>query len=146
MYQGSIMFASVTPLIDGAVDEAKLRSLVEFYMENGTDAIVACGITGKSSTVEHDKVVRIVEDQVNKRVPLIAGTGSNATREAIEIMQHARELSADGELLVTPDCNRSSLDGLFLAFKAIADAVALPYVFFEGRFLFIKLPTVLTSW
>jgi 4-hydroxy-tetrahydrodipicolinate synthase len=133
MFQGSIV-AIVTPFIDGAVDEEKLRELVEFQIENGTDAIVPCGTTGESSTldyVEHDRVVKIVVEQVNRRVPVIAGTGSNCTREAIEITQHAKELGADGALLVTPYYNKPSQQGLFLHYKSIADAVALPQVLYN---------------
>ena len=133
MFQGSIV-AIVTPFINGAVDEEKLRELVEFQIENGTDAIVPCGTTGESSTltyVEHDRVIKIVVEQVNKRVPVIAGTGSNSTREAIEITRHAKELGADGALLVTPYYNKPSQEGLFLHYKSIADAVALPQVLYN---------------
>jgi len=133
MFQGSIV-AIVTPFINGAVDEEKLRQLVEFQIENGTDAIVPCGTTGESSTLdyeEHDRVIQIVVEQVNKRVPVIAGTGSNSTREAIEITQHAKDLGADGALLVTPYYNKPSQEGLYLHYKAIADAVALPQVLYN---------------
>jgi 4-hydroxy-tetrahydrodipicolinate synthase len=133
MFQGSIV-AIVTPFNNGAVDEEKLRELVEFQIENGTDAIVPCGTTGESSTlsyVEHDRVIKVVVEQVNKRVPVIAGTGSNSTHEAIEITQHAKELGADGALLVTPYYNKPSQEGLYLHYKAIADAVALPQVLYN---------------
>ena len=145
MFQGSIV-AIVTPFINGEVDEEKLRELVEFQIENGTDAIVPCGTTGESSTldyVEHDRVIKIVVEQVNKRVPVIAGTGSNSTREAIEITRHAKELGADGALLVTPYYNKPSQEGLYLHYKAIADAVALPQVLYNvpGRTSVNLLPT-----
>ncbi len=133
MFKGSIV-AIVTPFLDGAVDEEKLRDLVEFQLENGTDGVVPCGTTGESSTldyVEHDRVIKIVVDQVNKRVPVIAGVGSNSTREAIQITQHAKELGADGALLVTPYYNKPSQEGLFLHYKSIADAVALPQVLYN---------------
>ena len=133
MFQGSIV-AIVTPFNNGAVDEEKLRELVEFQIENGTDAIVPCGTTGESSTLdyeEHDRVIKIVVEQVNKRVPVIAGTGSNSTREAIEITQHAKELGADGALLVTPYYNKPSQEGLYLHYMAVADAVALPQVLYN---------------
>ena len=133
MFQGSIV-AIVTPFHNGAVDEEKLRELVEFQIENGTDAIVPCGTTGESSTlnyVEHDRVIKIVVEQVNKRVPVIAGTGSNSTHEAIEITQHAKELGADGALLVTPYYNKPSQEGLFLHYMAVANAVALPQVLYN---------------
>jgi 4-hydroxy-tetrahydrodipicolinate synthase len=133
MFQGSIV-AIVTPFINGAVDEEKLRELVEFQIENGTDAIVPCGTTGESSTlnyVEHDRVIQIVIEQVKKRVPVIAGTGSNSTHEAIEITRHAKEMGADGALLVTPYYNKPSQEGLYLHYKAVADAVALPQVLYN---------------
>ena len=133
MFQGSIV-AIITPFKNGAVDEEKLRELVEFQIENGTDAIVPCGTTGESSTlsyVEHDRVIEIVVEQVNKRVPVIAGTGSNSTHEAIEITRHAKELGADGALLVTPYYNKPSQEGLFLHYKAVADAVALPQILYN---------------
>jgi len=133
MFQGSIV-AIVTPFVDDAVDEETLRALVEFQIESGTDAIVPCGTTGESSTldyVEHDRVIRIVVEQVNKRVPVIAGVGSNSTREAIQITRHAKELGADGALLVTPYYNKPSQEGLFLHYKSIADAVALPQVLYN---------------
>lgn len=133
MFQGSIV-AIVTPFNNGAVDEEKLRELVEFQIENGTDAIVPCGTTGESSTLdyeEHDRVIKIVVEQVKKRVPVIAGTGSNSTREAIEITQHAKELGADGALLVTPYYNKPSQEGLYQHYTAVADAVALPQVLYN---------------
>jgi 4-hydroxy-tetrahydrodipicolinate synthase len=133
MFKGSIV-AIVTPFKNGAVDEEKLRELVEFQIENGTDAIVPCGTTGESSTLdyhEHDRVIEVVIQQVNKRVPVIAGTGSNSTREAIEITRHAKELGADGALLVTPYYNKPSQEGLYLHYKAVADAVALPQVLYN---------------
>lgn len=133
MFQGSIV-AIITPFRNGAVDEEKLRELVEFQIENGTDAIVPCGTTGESSTLsyaEHDRVIEIVVEQVNKRVPVIAGTGSNSTHEAIEITRHAKELGADGALLVTPYYNKPSQEGLFLHYKAVADAVALPQILYN---------------
>ena len=133
MFQGSIV-AIVTPFKNGAVDEEKLRELVEFQIENGTDAIVPCGTTGESSTLsykEHDRVIEVVVEQVNKRVPVIAGTGSNSTHEAIEITQHAKELGADGAMLVTPYYNKPSQEGLFLHYKGVADAVALPQILYN---------------
>ena len=133
MFEGSIV-ATVTPFKNDKVDEDKLRELVEFQIENGIDAIVPCGTTGESSTLsyrEHDRVIEIVIQQVNKRVPVIAGTGSNSTHEAIEITQHAKELGADGALLVTPYYNKPSQEGLYQHYKAVADAVALPQVLYN---------------
>ncbi len=133
MFKGSIV-AIVTPFNNGAVDEEKLRELVEFQIAGGTDGIVPCGTTGESSTIdyeEHDRVIRIVVEQVNKRVPVIAGTGSNATHEAIEMTEHAKKLGADGALLVTPYYNKPTQEGLFLHYQAVAKAVALPQILYN---------------
>ena len=133
MFTGSIV-AIVTPFKSGAVDEEKLRELVEFQIANGTDGIVPCGTTGEASTLdyeEHDRVIEIVVQQVNKRVPVIAGTGSNSTTEAIELTAHAKKLGADGALLVTPYYVKPSQEGLYRHYKAIAEAVALPQVLYN---------------
>jgi 4-hydroxy-tetrahydrodipicolinate synthase len=133
MFKGS-MVAIVTPFRNGAVDEEKLRELVEFQIEGGTDAIVPCGTTGEASTLdneEHDRVIRIVVEQVNKRVPVIAGTGTNFTNEAIELTEHARMIGADGALLVTPYYNKPSQEGLYRHYKAVAEAVALPQILYN---------------
>jgi 4-hydroxy-tetrahydrodipicolinate synthase len=133
MFKGSIV-AIVTPFLNGAIDEEKLRSLVEFQIENGTDAIVPCGTTGEASTLdfdEHYRVIEIVVQQVNKRVPVIAGTGSNSTTEAIELTAHARKIGADAALLVTPYYNKPSQEGLYRHFKAVAEAVAFPQVLYN---------------
>ncbi|MGE3259424.1 MAG: 4-hydroxy-tetrahydrodipicolinate synthase [Geobacter sp.] len=133
MFKGSIV-AIVTPFSNGAVDEEKLRELVEFQIEDGTDAIVPCGTTGESSTLdyeEHDRVIQIVVEQVKKRVPVIAGTGSNSTREAIEMTEHAKQLGADGCLLVTPYYNKPTQEGLYLHYKAVAEAVAIPQILYN---------------
>lgn len=116
------------------VDEEKLRELVEFQISGGTDAIVPCGTTGESSTLdyeEHDRVIQIVVEQVAKRVPVIAGTGSNSTREAIEMTEHAKQLGADGCLLVTPYYNKPTQEGLYLHYKAVAEAVAIPQILYN---------------
>lgn len=133
MFKGSIV-AIVTPFKNGTVDEETLRQLVEFQIENGTDAIVPCGTTGESSTLdyeEHDRVIEIVIQQVNKRVPVIAGTGSNSTREAIEMTAHAKKLGADGCLLVTPYYNKPTQEGLYRHYTAVADAVAIPQILYN---------------
>ena len=133
MFQGSIV-AIVTPFLNGAVDEEKLRELVEFQITNGTDAIVPCGTTGEASTLDYDEhmnVIKIVIEQVNKRVPVIAGTGSNATAEAIELSQKAKEAGANGVLLVTPYYNKPTQEGLVRHYTAIADAVAIPQILYN---------------
>jgi len=134
MFTGS-MVAIITPFTaEGNFDEESYRKLIEFQIESGTDVIVPCGTTGESATLnyeEHDQVIKTCIDQVNKRVPVIAGTGSNSTAEAIEISQHAKKLGADGLLLVSPYYNKPSQEGLFQHYKAIAENVALPQVLYN---------------
>ncbi len=133
MFTGSIV-AIVTPFRNDVIDEEKLRELVEFQIANGTDGIVPCGTTGEASTLdyaEHDRVIEIVVQQVKGRVPVIAGTGSNSTTEAIEMTAHAKRIGADGALLVTPYYNKPSQEGLYRHYRAIADAVALPQVLYN---------------
>lgn len=137
MFKGSIV-AIVTPFTKTGVDEQKLRDLIEFQIENGTNGIVPCGTTGESPTLsheEHDRVIEITVDQAKGRVPVIAGTGSNSTAEAIRLTQHAKEAGADGALIVTPYYNKPTQEGLYLHFKAIADAVDIPIILYniEGR-------------
>jgi 4-hydroxy-tetrahydrodipicolinate synthase len=133
MFRGSIV-AIVTPFKKGKIDEEKLRELVDYQIENGTDGIVPCGTTGEASTLdyeEHDRVIEIVVDESRKRVPIIAGTGSNSTQEAIEISIHAKKAGADGLLLVTPYYNKPTQEGLYLHYRAVAEAVALPQVLYN---------------
>ncbi len=133
MFKGSIV-AIVTPFKNNAVDYEKLRELVEFQIEGGTDAIVPCGTTGESSTLDNDEhilVVKTVVEQVNKRVPVIAGTGSNCTAEAIELSQKAKNAGVDGVLLVTPYYNKPTQEGLFRHYTAIADGVAIPQILYN---------------
>ncbi len=133
MFKGSIV-AIVTPFKNGAVDVEKLRELVEFQIEGGTDAIVPCGTTGEASTLDYDEhllVVKTVVEQVGKRVPVIAGTGSNSTAEAIELTQLAKEAGVDGCLLVTPYYNKPTQQGLYLHYKAVAEAVAIPQILYN---------------
>src|SRR5437867_3202968 len=113
-FQGSIV-ALVTPFRNGAVDEAKLRELVELHVSHGTDAIIPCGTTGESPTLSHDehrRVVDVVIDAARERVPVIAGTGSNSTAEAIDLTTHAKKAGAAGALVVNPYYNRPTQDGL----------------------------------
>ena len=134
MFRGS-MVAIITPFNeDGSVNEDKFRQLVEFQIENGTDVIVPCGTTGESATLnyeEHDLVVRACIEQVNGRVPVVAGTGSNSTAEAVEMSLHAKEMGADGLLLVSPYYNKPSQEGLYQHYKTIAEAVALPQILYN---------------
>ncbi len=134
MFQGSMVAIITTFDVHGNFDEENYRQLIEFQIENGTDAIVPCGTTGESATLdykEHDQVIKACIEQVNKRVPVLAGTGSNATAEAIAISQHAKEMGADGVLLVAPYYNKPSQEGLYQNFKAIAENVALPQVLYN---------------
>lgn len=134
MIQGS-MVALVTPMTnDNQLDWDSLHKLVDWHLEKGTHAIVAVGTTGESATLnvtEHLEVVRRVVKQVAGRIPVIAGTGANATDEAIELTQAAKDAGADACLLVTPYYNKPSQEGLYLHFKAIADAVDIPQVLYN---------------
>jgi len=133
MFKGSIV-AIVTPFKNGEVDEDAFRSLIEFHIENGTDGIVPCGTTGESATLnhtEHARVIDIAVEAVNKRVPVIAGTGGNSTQEAIELSAHAKEVGADATLQVTPYYNKPTQEGLYQHFSAIAKAVPLPQILYN---------------
>ena len=134
MYAGS-MVALVTPMdADGRLDWESLKKLVDFHLDNGTDAIVAVGTTGESATLdvqEHIEVIRRVVDQVNKRIPVIAGTGANSTREAIELTHNAKTAGADACLLVTPYYNKPTQEGLYQHFKAIAEAVDIAQILYN---------------
>src|SRR5512137_211009 len=119
MFQGA-MVAIVTPFRDGQVDETSLRQLIEFQIANGTQGIIPCGTTGESATLsfkEHERVVEITVEQVNKRVPVIAGTGSNNTDEAIRLTKHAKSAGADGALLISPYYNKPTQEGLYRHFE-----------------------------
>ena len=133
MFKGSIV-AIITPFKKGKVDEETYRELIEFQIENNTSAIVPCGTTGESATLsieEHSRVIDIAVEAVNKRVPVIAGTGGNSTGEAIELTRHAKKAGADATLQVTPYYNKPSQEGLFRHYTAIADAVSLPQVLYN---------------
>jgi 4-hydroxy-tetrahydrodipicolinate synthase len=134
MIEGSIP-ALVTPMEeDGSLDFARLRQLIEFHIEQGTNGIVAVGTTGESATLdmeEHCEVIRVVVEQVKGRIPVIAGTGSNSTTEAIKLTQDAREVGADACLLVTPYYNKPTQEGLYLHHKAVAEAVDIPQILYN---------------
>jgi 4-hydroxy-tetrahydrodipicolinate synthase len=128
MFKGAIV-AIVTPFKNDQVDERALRELIEFQISNGTDGIVPCGTTGESATLsheEHDRVIEITIDAVKKRVPVIAGTGSNNTTEALRLTKHAYEAGADGALIVCPYYNRPTQEGLYQHFRTIAESVPIP--------------------
>jgi len=133
MFQGS-MVAIVTPMKKGAIDEKALEALVEFHLQNGTSAIVPCGTTGESATLSHDEHKRVIEltvKVVDGKIPVIAGTGSNSTEEAITLTQHAKSAGATAALLITPYYNKPTQEGLYRHFKAIAEAVDLPQVLYN---------------
>lgn len=133
MFKGSIV-AIVTPFKKGKVDKKKLKELIEFHIKNGTKGIVPCGTTGESPTLtneEHDRVIEICIEAANKRVPVIAGTGSNSTQEAIERTQHAAKAGADASLQVSPYYNRPSQEGLYQHFKAIAESADIPIILYN---------------
>jgi len=134
MFHGS-MVALVTPMhADGSIDFAGLERLVEFHIEKGTDGIVSVGTTGESATLndqEHIEVVRRTVELVKGRIPVIAGTGSNCTREATELTQAAMEAGADACLLVAPYYIKPTQEGLFLHYKTIAEAVPIPQILYN---------------
>lgn len=134
MISGSIV-AIVTPMdAQGALDWQALTKLVDFHLQEGTDALVAVGTSGESATLnveEHVEVIRRVVTQVNGRIPVIAGTGANCTREAVELTRNAQSVGADACLLVTPYYNKPTQEGLYQHFKHIAEAVAIPQILYN---------------
>jgi len=133
MFKGAIV-AIVTPFKKGRVDEDALRSLIEMQINNGTDGIVPCGTTGESATLshkEHDRVIEITIEAVKKRVPVIAGTGSNSTAEALRLTRHAYEAGADGVLMVTPYYNKPTQEGMYQHFQMIAEQVPIPVILYN---------------
>jgi 4-hydroxy-tetrahydrodipicolinate synthase len=133
MFKGAIV-AIVTPFKNGQLDEDTYRQLIEFQLENGTHGIVPCGTTGESPTLshaEHKRVVEVCLEQVNKRVPVIAGTGSNNTTEAIELTKHAQAAGADGALMITPYYNKPTQEGLYQHYKKIAECTNIPIVVYN---------------
>ena len=127
--------AIVTPFNeDGSINYDRLDELIEFHCEHKTDSIVICGTTGESATMteeEHMQCVKFTIDRVNKRVPVIAGTGSNCTRTAIDMSKEASEYGADGLLLVTPYYNKATQKGLIEHYTAIANSVKLPIILYN---------------
>ena len=133
MFKGSIV-AIVTPFKKGKVDEKALGDLIEWHIRQGTNAIVPCGTTGESATLdyeEHHRVIRFTVEAVNKRLPVIAGTGANATDETIMITKEAKKSGADGALVVAPYYNKPTQEGLYRHYKAVAEAVKIPIVLYN---------------
>jgi 4-hydroxy-tetrahydrodipicolinate synthase len=129
-----VLTAIVTPFRSGAIDESALRDLVERQIEAGVDGLVPCGSTGESATLshaEHRRVVEIVVQATRGRVSVVAGTGSNSTREAIELTQHAKEAGADGALLISPYYNKPTQEGIVLHYAEIARATSFPLLVYN---------------
>ena len=133
MFEGSFV-AIVTPFKNGEVDASALRELIEFHILNGTNGIVPCGTTGESATLshaEHEEVIRISVETCKGRIPVLAGTGSNATQEAIELTLPAQKIGADGALLITPYYNKPTQEGLFQHFSAVAKETDIPIILYN---------------
>jgi len=133
MFTG-VLPAVVTPFKNGAVDEEGLRQLIEFHLENGVHGMVPCGTTGESATLshaEHERVVEIAVDQVKGRVPVVAGTGSNNTAEAIALTAHAKKVGADGVLMISPYYNKPTQDGIYQHYKKVAEEVDIPIIIYN---------------
>jgi len=132
-FRGSFT-ALVTPFKNGAVDEKAFRELVDWQIAEGTNGLVPVGTTGESPTLSHDEHKRVVEwcvDQARRRVPVIAGAGSNSTAEAIDFSKHAEKAGADAVLIVTPYYNKPTQEGLYQHFKAINDAIGIPILIYN---------------
>lgn len=128
MFKGAIS-ALVLPFKDGKIDEEAYRAFIEWQIEQGIDGLLPCGTTGESATLsheEHERAIRICIEQTNKRVPVIAGSGSNNTTEAIRLTKFAKEVGADAALMITPYYNKPTQEGLYRHFKAVTDAVSIP--------------------
>ncbi len=133
MFTGSLV-AIVTPFRKGKVDERALADLIEWQIAHGTNGIVPCGTTGESATLSHDEHNRVIEltvEVVRRRVPVVAGTGSNSTDEAIALTKHAKQAGADAALLITPYYNKPTQEGLYRHYRAVAEAVDLPLVLYN---------------
>ncbi|WP_457601362.1 4-hydroxy-tetrahydrodipicolinate synthase [Hydrogenivirga sp.] len=133
MFEGSIV-ALITPFKDGEVDFDALGKLIDFHIDNGTDAVLVCGTTGESPTLtfdEHDKVVEFAVKHAAGRIKIIAGTGANATHEAVHLTAHAKEVGADAALLVVPYYNKPTQEGLYKHFSAVAEEVDIPIILYN---------------
>ena len=133
MFFGSIP-AVITPFKNGEVDYSSFEKIVNHLIENGSDGLVPCGTTGESPTLSHEEHKKIIEETIkinDRRVPIIAGTGSNNTKEAIDYTKHAESVGADAALVVTPYYNKPTQDGLYLHFKTITDAVEIPIIIYN---------------
>ena len=133
MFKGSNV-ALITPFKNNKVDEEKYIKLINFHLENGTNGLVPCGTTGESPTLshdEHEKLIEICIKESNGKLPVIAGTGSNSTEEAVSLTKHAEKAGANGALLVTPYYNKPTQEGLYLHYKTIAESTKLPIIIYN---------------
>jgi len=133
MFNGALS-ALITPFRDGAVDVAAMREIIEWQIQSGVDGLVACGSTGESATLshaEHEQVIRLVVEQARRRVPVLAGTGSNSTAEAIRLTAFAREVRADGALMISPYYNKPTQEGIYKHYKMVAASVDLPLIVYN---------------
>jgi 4-hydroxy-tetrahydrodipicolinate synthase len=133
IFTGSAV-AIITPFTESGVDFEKLEELIEFQIKEGTDALVICGTTGEASTMpdnEHKSVIKFAVEKVNKRIPVIAGTGSNDTKHAVELTQYAESVGADAVLSVTPYYNKTTQKGLYQHFKLVAESVKIPVMLYN---------------
>lgn len=132
-FEGS-MAALITPFRNGKPDEKVFRKLIDFQIKNGTDAIVPCGTTGESATLtheEHRRLMSIAVEQAGGRVPVICGTGSNATQEGLGLIQHAKKINADGVLVVNPYYNKPTQEGLYRHYEYLASRVDIPFILYN---------------
>ena len=133
MFHGAIV-ATVTPFRNGKLDRSALKKLVKFQIDSGTDGIVPCGTTGESATLsfdEHERVIDTVLQAVDGRVPVIAGTGSNNTKEAVALTRYAKRAGASAALVITPYYNKPTQDGLCRHFRAVAESVSIPIILYN---------------
>ncbi len=133
MFKGSFV-ALVTPFTNGKIDEKKFRELIEFQIKNGTNGIVPCGCTGEAATLTHDEQKRLMDltvEAVNKRVPVVAGAGSNNTQEAVNLTKHAKKAGCDGVLSITPYYNKPTPEGQYRHYEAIAKSADIPVMLYN---------------
>lgn len=133
MFKGSFV-AMVTPFINGKVDERKFRELIEYHINNGTDGLVPCGCTGEAATLNHDeqkRLIKIAVETVNKRIPVVAGTGSNNTAEALDLTSYAKKCGCDGALLITPYYNKPTPEGQYRHYEKIAKETDIPIMLYN---------------
>ena len=133
MFKGSNV-ALITPFKNNKVDEEKYIKIINFHIENGTNGLVPCGTTGESPTLsheEHEKLIEICIKESNGKLPVIAGTGSNSTKEAVSLTMHAEKAGADAALVVTPYYNKPTQEGLYQHYKAINDNCGIPIIIYN---------------